>query len=79
MILKILLNQLKLELLAQNQLDKDEAEIQYLREQSFIAKELSIENNSMDYYIAEGDFKEDGSSNTSFLLGSKSNKVPYYL
>ena len=85
----------KLELLAQNQLEKDKAEIQYLREQSFIAKELGIENNSMDLYIennsmdfyiaegdfkiAEGDFKKDGSSNTSFLFGSKNNKVPYYL
>ena len=68
----------KLELLAQNQLEKVEAKIQYLKEQSFIAKELGIENNSMDYYIAENDFKKEG-SNTSFLLDSINNKAPYYL
>jgi LPS O-antigen subunit length determinant protein (WzzB/FepE family) len=69
---------LKLELLAQNQLVKDEAQIQYLTEQSFIAKELGIENNSMDYYIGD-DFKNKDNSSIAFLFGSINNKVPYYL
>ena len=70
---------LKLELLAQSQLEKDEAQIQFLREQSFIAKELGIKNNSMDYYISSDDFENKESANVSFLLGSVNNKVPYYI
>ena len=66
---------LKLKLLFLNQKKKDQAQIQYLKEQSAIAEELGFEENRLDSYTLPQNASDGG--NTSLSINS--NKVPYYL
>ena len=63
----------KLSLIAKNQLDRDNKLIQYLLEQSAIAKELGIETNRLDANSLSQ------SSQNAISLSVNSNDVPFYL
>ena len=63
----------KLILIEKNQFDKDMKRIQYLLEQSAIAKELGIETNRLDANALSQ------SSQNAISLSVNSNEVPFYL
>jgi len=63
----------KLILIEKNQFDKNKKRIQYLREQSAIAKELGIETNRLDANALSQ------SSQNAISLSVNSNDVPFYL
>lgn len=65
--------QTKLILIKENQIDKDNKRIQYLLEQSAIAKELGIETNRLDTNALSQ------SSQNAISLSVNSNDVPFYL
>ncbi len=63
----------KLSLIEKNQIDRNKKRIQYLREQSAIAKELGIETNRLDANALSQ------SSQNAISLSVNSNDVPFYL
>ena len=63
----------KLTLNEKNQIDKNKKRVQYLREQSAIAKELGIETNRLDANALSR------SSQNAISLSVNSNDVPFYL
>lgn len=63
----------KLSLIEKNQIYRDKKRIQYLREQSAIAKELGIETNRLDANALSQ------SSQNAISLSVNSNDVPFYL
>jgi len=63
----------KLSLIKKNQIDKNKKRLQYLREQSAIAKELGIETNRLDANALSQ------SSQNTISLSVNSNDVPFYL
>ena len=63
----------KLSLIEKNQINSNKKRIQYLREQSAIAKELGIETNRLDANALSQ------SSQNAISLSVNSNDVPYYL
>ncbi|MDG2495422.1 MAG: Wzz/FepE/Etk N-terminal domain-containing protein [Alphaproteobacteria bacterium] len=63
----------KLSLIEKNQIDINKKRIQYLREQSAIAKELGIETNRLDANALSQ------SSQNAISLSVNSNDVPFYL
>ena len=63
----------KLSLIEKNQIGRNKKRIQYLREQSAIAKELGIETNRLDANALSQ------SSQNAISLSVNSNDVPYYL
>jgi len=63
----------KLSIIEKNQIDKNKKRIQYLREQSAIAKELGIETNRLDANALSQ------SSQNAISLSVNSNDVPFYL
>ena len=63
----------KLSLIEKNQIYSNKKRIQYLREQSAIAKELGIETNRLDANALSQ------SSQNAISLSVNSNDVPYYL
>lgn len=63
----------KLSLIKKNQIDRNIKRIQYLREQSAIAKELGIETNRLDTNALSQ------SSQNAISLSVSSNDVPFYL
>ena len=63
----------KLTLNEKNQIDKNKKRVQYLREQSAIAKELGIETNRLDANALSQ------SSQNAISLSVNSNDVPFYL
>jgi LPS O-antigen subunit length determinant protein (WzzB/FepE family) len=63
----------KLSLIEKNQIDRNKERIQYLREQSAIAKELGIETNRLDANALSQ------SSQSAISFSVNSNDVPFYL
>ena len=63
----------KLSLIEKNQIERDKKRIQYLLEQSAIAKELGIETNRLDANALSQ------SSQNAISLSVNSNDVPFYL
>jgi LPS O-antigen subunit length determinant protein (WzzB/FepE family) len=63
----------KLSLIEKNQIDRNKERIQYLREQSAIAKELGIETNRLDANALSQ------SSQNAISFSVNSNDVPFYL
>ena len=63
----------KLSLIKRNQVDRNKKRIQYLAEQSAIAKELGIETNRLDANALSQ------SSQNAISLSVNSNDVPFYL
>ena len=64
----------KLTLISKNQTERDKKRIQFLLEQSAIAKELGIETNRLD-----ANALSQSSQNTISLSVSSTNDVPFYL
>ena len=63
----------KLNIIEKNQIDRNKKRVQYLREQSAIAKELGIETNRLDANALSQ------SSQNAISLSVNSNDVPFYL
>jgi LPS O-antigen subunit length determinant protein (WzzB/FepE family) len=63
----------KISLIEKNQIDRNKERIQYLREQSAIAKELGIETNRLDANALSQ------SSQSAISFSVNSNDVPFYL
>lgn len=63
----------KLSIIEKNQIDRNKKRVQYLREQSAIAKELGIETNRLDANALSQ------SSQNAISLSVNSNDVPFYL
>ena len=63
----------KISLIEKNQIDRNKERIQYLREQSAIAKELGIETNRLDANALSQ------SSQNAISFSVNSNDVPFYL